>query len=499
MVDALVGSRSTSIVRDLVHLRQSMSGLEQQLSTGRKSETYAGIGSERSLSIAFRSDVSRLESYQSSITLVELRLSISDQVLTRMDGVATDARGSMDPNIYELLGDGRSQGQVTSYNLLGETLSMLNSEAGGRYLFGGQDVSNKPVETVNAIMDGEGNRAGFVQHRDERLLADTGAAGTGRLDVTQPSTTQVQLAEDGVHPFGVKIEGVTNGLTNAVLTGPSAAPATFDVDFTGQPTAGETLTISVTLPDGTAQNIELVAAAAGQGGDNAFEIGATPDDTASNLAAALTDTLEQLTTVDVRAASAMAAGTDFFDYEGGGVPQRIDGPPFDSATALRDGTESDTVFWYTGDNSTDSARSTATARIDDNLTISYGARANEEAFRVLVQNLAVFSSSTFTEDNQNDETRYGLLADKTLQNISYPAGVQKLEQIAGELSAARSAADNANTRHNVKTGTLQTLVDGIEGADLNEVSVNLLTLQTRLEASYRATSILFDMSLVNYI
>ncbi|WP_306258087.1 flagellin [Pararhizobium sp. IMCC21322] len=499
MVDALVGSRSTSIVRDLVQLRQSMSGLEQQLATGRKSETYAGIGSERSLSIAFRSDVSRLESYQSSITLIELRLSISDQVLTRMDGVATEARGSMDPNIYQLLGDGRSQGQVTSHNLLGETLSMLNSEAGGRYLFAGQDVSNKPVETVNAVMDGEGNRAGFVQHRDERLLADTGASGTGRVDVTQPSTTQVQMAEDGVHPFGVKIEGVSNGLTNTVLTGPTAAPATFDVEFTGQPIAGETLSVSVTLPDGTTQNIELVAAAAGQGSDNAFEIGATPDATASNLAAALTDTLEQLTAVDVRAASAMAAGADFFDYDGGGVPQRIDGPPFDSATGLRDGTESDTVFWYTGDNSTDSARSTATARIDDNLTVSYGARANEEAFRVLVQNLAVFSSSTFTEDNQNDEIRYGLLADKTLQNISYPAGVQKLEQIAGELSAARSAANNANTRHNVKTGTLKTLVDGIESADLNEVSVNLLTLQTRLEASYRATSILFDMSLVNYI
>lgn len=499
MVDPLIGSRSTTIVRDLVQLRENMAGLEQQLATGRRSETYAGLGSERSLSIAFRNDVSRLESYQSSITLVELRLSISDQVLTRMDGVATEARGSMDPNIYQLVGEGKTQGQVTSYNLLGETLSLLNSEAGGRYLFAGEDVSNQPVETVNAVMDGEGNRAGFVQHRDERLLADTGAAGTGRLDVTQPSTTQVQLAEDGVHPFGLKIDDVTNGLTNAVLTGPSAAPATFDVAFSGQPVAGETLTLSVTLPDGTAKNIELTAAASGQGGDNTFEIGATPDETAANLATALTGTLEQVTAVDVRAASAIAAGSDFFDYDNGRAPQRIDGPPFDSATALRDGTEADTVFWYTGDNGTDPARSTATARIDDNLTISYGARANEDAFRVLVQNLAVFSSSTFTDGDQNDETRYGQLAEKTLQNISYPAGVQKLEQVAGELSAARSAADNANTRHNVKTGTLQSLVDGIEGADLNEVSVSLLTLQTRLEASYRATSILFDMSLVNYI
>lgn len=499
MVDPLVGSRSTSIVRDLIQLRENMAVHEQQLATGRKSETYAGIGSERSLSIAFRSDVSRLASYQNSITLVELRLSISDQVLTRMDGIATEARGSMDPNIYQLVGEGKTQGQVTSYNLLGETLSMLNSEAGGRYLFAGQDVTNKPVETIGATMDGDGNRAGFVQHRDERLLADTGAAGTGRLDVTQPSTTQVQLAEDGVHPFGLKIDGVANNLTNTVVTGPSVAPATFDVDFTGQPIAGEMLTVSVTLPDGTEQNIELVAAAAGQGDENAFEIGATPDETATNFAAALTDTLEQLTAVDLRSASAIAAGSDFFDYEGGGAPQRIDGPPFESATALRDGTETDTVFWYKGENGSESARSTATARIDDNLTISYGSRANEEAFRVLVQNLAVFSSSTFTEGNQNDEARYSQLADKTLQNISYPAGVQKLEQIAGELSAARSAADNANTRHSVKTGTLQSLVDGIEKADLNEVAVSLLTLETRLEASYRATSILFDLSLVNYI
>lgn len=499
MVGPLVGSRSTTVVRDLIQLREQMAGFEQQIATGRKSETYAGLGNERSLSIAFRSDVSRLESYQSSITLVELRLSISDQVLTRMDGVASEARGSMDPNIYQLVGEGKTQGQVTSYNLLGETLSMLNTEAGGRYLFGGQDVSSKPVESINAIMDGDGNRAGFVQHRDERLLADTGAARTGRLDVTQPSPTQVQLGEDGVHPFGLKIDGVSNGLTNTVLTGPSAAPATFDVAFSGQPIAGETLTVSLTLPDGTAQNIELVAAPAGQGGDNAFEIGTTPDETAANLAAALTATLEQLTAVDVRAASAIAAGTDFFDYDGGGVPQRIDGPPFDSATALRDGTEADTVFWYTGENGTDPARSSAIARIDDNLTISYGARANEDAFRVLVQNLAVFSSSTFTDGDPNDEVRYSQLADKTLQNISYPAGVQKLEQIAGELSAARSAANNANTRHTIKSGTLQSLVDGIEGADLNEVSVSLLTLQTRLEASYRATSILFDMSLVNYI
>lgn len=499
MVDPLVGSRSSLLIRDLGQMRDSLSDFQRQLSTGKTSSTYAGLGPERSLSVAFRSDISRLDSYQSSITMVELRLSISDQVMTRMSDVATEARGSMDPNIYSLLSDGRTQGQATARNLLGETLSLLNSEAGGRHLFAGEDVLNKPVEGLNAIMDGEGARVGFTQHRTERYLADSGTSGTGRLDVTQPLPNQVQLSEDGSHPFGLKIAATNNGLSNVTATGPTGAPATIGIDLTGQPTAGETIKLSFTLPDGGSKDIVLTAATAGQGGDNSFEIGATPDDTAANLSAALTSAIENVNNVDLRAASAIAAGEDFFNTANGAAPQRVDGPPFESATGLRDGTPEDTIFWYKGDNADNSARKSATARIDDGLSISYGARANEEAFQVLVQNLAVFSSDTFTDGNADDEARYGELASKTILNISYQSGVQNLEQIAGELGAARSAAGNADSRHTVKGGTLQTMIDGIESADLNEVSVNILTLQTQMEASYRATSILFDMSLVNYI
>lgn len=499
MVDPLVGSRSSLLIRDLGQMRDSMSDLQRQLSTGKKADTYAGLGSERNLSVKFRGDISRIGSYQSSITMVELRLSISDQVMTRMTDVATEARGAMDPNIYQLLSDGRTQGQATARNLLGETLSLLNSEAGGRHLFAGEDVLNKPVESINAILDGEGPRAGFSQHRTERYLADSGAAGTGRVDVSQPLPNQVQLAEDGAHPFGAKLASVDSGLSNAVLNGPSGTPASFDISFAAQPTAGETVKIGFTLPNGSIKDVTLTAAAAGQGGDNSFEIGATPDDTAANLAAALTSTLQNLSDVELRAASAISAGEDFFNTANGGVPQRVDGPPFESATALRDATPEDTVFWYTGENGTGAARQTATARIDDGFSVSYGARANEEAFQVLVQNLAVFASDTFVPGDDNDEARYGELASKALESISYPNGVQNLEQIAGELGSARSAAGNANDRHNIKSGTLQTMIDGIESADLNEVTVNILTLQTQLEASYRATSILFDMTLVNYI
>ena len=49
------------------------------------------------------------------------------------------------------------------------------------------------------------------------------------------------------------------------------------------------------------------------------------------------------------AASAVQAGNDFFNTDANNPPQRVDGPPFDTATAMIDGTPANTVAWYTGD------------------------------------------------------------------------------------------------------------------------------------------------------
>ena len=72
------------------------------------------------------------------------------------------------------------------------------------------------------------------------------------------------------------------------------------------------------------------------------------------------------------------AGNDFFNTDASHPPQRVDGPPFDTATQARNGTSTDTVSWYMGDNATDDPRSTAQARVDTSQTVSYGSRANED-------------------------------------------------------------------------------------------------------------------------
>ena len=76
------------------------------------------------------------------------------------------------------------------------------------------------------------------------------------------------------------------------------------------------------------------------------------------------------------------------------APLRVGGPPFSTASSLIAGTSANTVSWYTGENGSDPARGTAVARVDQSITVQYGARANEEALRYQLQNIAVYAAVT---------------------------------------------------------------------------------------------------------
>jgi flagellin-like hook-associated protein FlgL len=43
------------------------------------------------------------------------------------------------------------------------------------------------------------------------------------------------------------------------------------------------------------------------------------------------------------------------------------------------------------------------------------------------------------------------------------------------------------------------MLDGTEGVKLEEIAAQIRTLQTRMQASYQTTSLLSELSLVNYM
>ncbi len=500
-----IGPLTTSIgwTQGLLDLREQMVDLQRQFGTGKKAETYGELGGDRTISLAMRARISEVDAYSSTIQTVQLRTQAMTLVFDRGLELLDQSRSDAATQSFEVVENGQTAMQQRAAISLEEMLSLLSTEVAGRHLFAGREVDSDPVAGLSAIMDGEGGKAGFRQHLDERRQADLGADGLGRLAVPAPVAGDVTIAEDAAgSPFGFKISAATSTLSGTTVSGPAGSPASATISFGATlPEPGENIRIELSMPDGTATSVVLTAVAAGEGGaPNSFEIGADAAATAANFQAALAQSIERAATTELAAASGFAAAQDFFAIDGANPPQRVDGPPFDSATALRDATATDTVRWYTGDDdSAVSARSTSVAKVDDQVNVAYGARANEEAFTWLVQNLAVLAAETFDDTSEADRVRYSEMSERAMANFSYPDGRQKIDAIYAQIATVQYVGEQADTRHTTTKTMAENLVAEVEVADRNEVAVSLLSLQTRLEASYQVTAILAQMNLTNFL
>ena len=494
-INALTNSNSV-LIQQLMDNRERLEDLQRQLGTGKKSETYRGLGQDVSTDVAFRQQISTVRGYQQTITRTTIRLNILDTTLSQVDDLVRDARGGINPNSFLDLGSGKTLAQQNAKIALGEVLSVLNTQADGRYVFSGRAAEQKPLAGIDAILDGQGTFAGLKQVISERQQADLGAGGLGRMTVATVTDT-VTLAEDGAHPFGFKISSVDNNLANVTVTPTVGPPRSEDIQFTGLPVAGQTFTVNMALPDGTSTAVTLTASA-DPAVAGTFQIGATANATAANFDTALNAALISSAATVLDAASATQAGNEFFDTANGQPPQRVDGPPFDSATALRDGTP-DTVAFYVGDNAADDPRKTSSARVDSSLVVDYGARANEEPLSQAIRSLAVFAAEDFSGTVAQDGDRYQELATRTRQALGFPAGKTSINNMHVQIVGVSQSVDSARQRHVAAEGILLQTVEEIEGISLEEVSAQILTLQTRLQASYQTTAILNQLSLTNFL
>jgi len=497
MAISAVGSNNP-LIRQIGSMRSQMDDILAQLSTGKVSSTYGGLGVKRSVDIAFRQQLSEVEAFKSSTELVGLRISSVSTAIDRFSVIADDMQAVLNPNGGEAGDDGRTFDQSQARSALEEIIGLFNADVGGRYGFSGTSVTTKPVVDLDLMLDGDATHAGLRQLTDERRQADLGADGLGRLVLApvDTATNTVTLSEDtGGIPFGFKLSDASGTLTNGTVSGPTGDPPSVSIALTGQPNAGETVKLELTLPDGSTETITLTAEAApGSGAAGTFAIGADPTETAENLRTALGDAVGKSAETSLAAASGLQAAREFFAVEGAS-PMRVDGPPFDTATGLVAGTETNTVSWYVGDNdySTD-ARDSVAARVDAGVTASYGVRANEEAFGNMMATLGAL----FVADG-TAKAEHGELAERAYQALGFPKDKQTLQDIQIELAAANSAVEQAEERHIVTQNSLLTSIEEIERTDDNELAVYLLSLQNRLTATYQATAIMYQMSLTQYL
>jgi hypothetical protein len=276
--------------------------------------------------------------------------------------------------------------------------------------------------------------------------------------------------------------------------GNPAQNTTIDLGATN-PAEGDQVTLTFGLPDGTSQSIKLTASSTVPTPAGSFAIGADSTATAANLQTAITSSIQSIANTTLPAASAIAASNNFFSS----TPQRVNGSPLNTATTLVNATSANTVAWYTGEAGSGSARASSIARVDQSVTVQYGARANEDAIRSQLQSIAVLAAFTASPTDPNATAQTTALNQSVGQNLAVKSGQQSIQDIQTDFATAQTAMQDATARQKQSQSLLQTVVDQTESVSSDDVISKILALQTSLQASYQTTSILSQLSLVKFL
>lgn len=497
-------SRARNDGRLFTQMRSQMDDLQRQLATGQKADAFSDLGVGRRVSLDSRAKLNTLDGWTKAIDQGNMRITFMMQSIEGISKNTLNGKSDARPGAYVQGANGQVAGQILARDRLSQSIDMLNIEVGGRYLFSGRSHDVKPVESFDVIMKeiGSPGPAGVKTLISERQQADAGVGNLGRLTNTLAGSTVTIAREAANPPYGYTIASASSSTPNITATLGVGPPATAAFNVTANPVSGDKLTLALTLPDGTTETIELEARATNVSGpaETGFTIGATPAATAANLAASVTAALQKETATSLNAASATIAARDFFNGSNTNPPLRVPGPGFATATAApAPGAANATVIWYKGDDdSAIQARNTGALQVDNGQTVATGARANEEAFRESMVGFTVFATTNFSAADPNSRDRYEAMADRVRSTLSFNS-TQKPQDVVLEIATAQISMKNAKDRHKVASNFYETARSGVEDASQEEVAASILSLKTRLEATYQTTSILSRLTLVNYL
>ncbi|MBH5401075.1 flagellar protein [Bradyrhizobium sp. CNPSo 4010] len=624
---ASINYSSSILGAQIRNINQQLTDLSTQLSTGKLSQNYSGMGTNEGFAIAGRAQLSNIAAYTDTITNVNVSINLANTALQSLTKIRSTVQTGSANTAQDLNVNGQTVAQNTAAAQFGSMVGVLNTQTGNRYLFSGTAVNTQSVTDAGDIINGTTTQAGFKTVMAERQAADLGASGMGRLVQTQPTASSVQVSEDVAgSPFGLKIKTVSSTLSGATVTGPSGSPVSFSVDLNGvNPNNGDKLSIQFTLPDGTTEQIDLTASSATPTPLGSFAIDAStpvnPNNTAANLNTALNTAIQKLANTSLVAASAIVAGDNFFNtassaigtpvnnqaatpaaisgatalsgaspsdsispgfvtgdtitvngttltfvasgatgnqlnvtdsiqtllskidaitgtskpstVHGGSItintddaaslnittsntgalsalgfgstpvtatqpPLRVGSSPASAATTLVNGSAT-TVKWYLGNDGPGSPRSTAMARVDDAVTVQYGAQANEDAIRRQLQAIAVFGTFSTSPTGQYSGGQVSALSLRVTQALTQQPGQQRIEDIQTDIAMAQNTMKDASTRQTQAKAQLQAIIDQAESASPDQVASEILALQNALQASYQVTSNLAQLSLVKFL
>lgn len=134
--------------------------------------------------------------------------------------------------------------------------------------------------------------------------------------------------------------------------------------------------------------------------------------------------------------------------------------------------------------------------IDTNRTVNIGITSTNSAFQDLIYGLRAAYTASQQAANYPTADR-----DAYIDNAmgAFSRAVDGLRTLSNQNELTDLAMQAKDKQHKNNNGVLTKRLEGLEGIDTAEVAMKLNQANTQLEASYKATATLLNMSLMNYL
>lgn len=143
--------------------------------------------------------------------------------------------------------------------------------------------------------------------------------------------------------------------------------------------------------------------------------------------------------------------------------------------------------------------STVAVRADDNFEVDYTVKASDAAYRDIIMGLTAITEIEFPDDTVDLAERDDFYKIINTLYDRVRGGIDSLRDDQIKLSSAEAAIGRKSEAHKDENAFLVTTVENIQSIDPAETIVRFQSLQTSLEASYQATSIISSLSLARLL
>lgn len=142
--------RALDQIDRLKSLQSQLNLLATQLSTGKKTQTFSGLGSDVTLVQRTRTSLRDIETYAVNIETADRRLNMmanAYQEMQRQGDVLIGFTKAQTGDEFDIAGAGDLAGKVRDF-----LTDLVNERDGDRYIFGGTETLSKPLED-NGLLD----------------------------------------------------------------------------------------------------------------------------------------------------------------------------------------------------------------------------------------------------------------------------------------------------------------------------------------------------------